>query len=98
MAYVRAFDNPSVLKLTSNDLSIRTRDKTIYNEIRKNVRDLSNNNPTKTNGYKYHTTTINVNCDISGGYVEYVDNYELKRSISNGRNLINSQCFTPTNI
>ena len=94
MAYVRAFDNPSVLNLTSHDLSTRTRDKTIYNEIRQNVSDLSNNNPTKTNGYKYHTTVINVNCDISGGYVEYVDNYELKRSISTGRNLINTQCFS----
>ena len=92
MAYIRSFDNPSVLNLSSSELSIRRRDKIIYNEIKQNVIDLSNNNPTKMNGYKYSNTKINIECDISGGYVEYVENYKLKESIINGRNLINSTC------
>ena len=94
MAYIRAFDNPSVFNLSSSELSIQRRDKTIYNEIKQNVSDLSNNNPTKNNGFNYSNTQINSTCDISGGYVEYVDNYQLKQSIINGRNLINSKCFS----
>jgi hypothetical protein len=92
MAYIRAFDNPSILKLSSSDLSIRRRDKTIFNEIRQNVDNLITNNPVKENGYTYSNVKINVTCDISGGSVEYVDTYEKKSSISNGRNVINEVC------
>jgi hypothetical protein len=100
MAYIRAFDkldefgNPVVLNLSSGDLSTRRRDKTIFNEIRKNVDNLNTNNPLKSNGYKYSTVKTNTTCDISGGNIEYVDNYELKNSISNGRDLIISKCFS----
>ena len=87
MAYIRAFDNPSILKLSSSDLSIRRRD-----EIRQNVDNLITNNPVKENGYTYSNVKINVTCDISGGSVEYVDTYEKKSSISNGRNVINEVC------
>lgn len=92
MAYIRAFDNLSVLNLSSSDLSIRRRDKTIFNEIRQNVDNLNTHRPVKENGYKYNNVNYNITCDISGGSLTYADNYEIKNSISNGRNLINAKC------
>jgi len=99
MAYTRAFDklddfgDPIVL-ISSGDLSTRRRDKTIFNEIRKNVDNLNTNNTLKQNGYKYSNVKTNITCDISGGSIEYVDNYALKNSISNGRDLIIAKCFS----
>ena len=92
MAYIRAFDNLSVLNLSSSDLSIRRRDKTIFNEIRQNVDNLNTHRPVKENGYKYNNVNYNITCDISGGSLIYADNYEIKNRISNGRNLINATC------
>ena len=92
MAYIRAFDNLSVLNLSSSDLSIRRRDKTIFNEIRQNIDNLNTHTPVKENGYKYNNVNYNITCDISGGSLTYADNYEIKNSISNGRNLINAKC------
>jgi hypothetical protein len=100
MANVRAFNkldengNPFVLNLSASDLAQRRRNKTIYNEIKQNVETLNTNNPQKTNGYKYSTVKTNITCDISGGHIDYVDNYELKTSISNGRDLINAKCVS----
>ena len=37
---------------------------------------------------------ITMTGDISGGHIDYVDNYELKTSISNGRDLINEKCVS----
>ena len=92
MAYIRAFDNLSVLNLSSSDLSIRRRDKTIFTEIRQNIDNLNTHTPVKENGYKYNNVNYNITCDISGGSLTYADNYEIKNSISNGRNLINAKC------
>ena len=44
--------------------------------------------------YKYNNVNYNITCDISGGSIEYVDNYALKNSISNGRDLIIAKCFS----
>ena len=69
-------------------------DKTIFNEIRQNIDNLNTHTPVKENGYKYNNVNYNITCDISGGSIEYVDNYALKNSISNGRDLIIAKCFS----
>jgi collagen type VII alpha len=85
----RCFDgvNP---KLSASDLANEKRQKTIYNELRKNVQQLQTGNPVKTNGSTYNfNTVINSTCDISSGYVEMAESYALLDDVKQGALLCN---------
>ena len=97
MANIRCFDSYNA-KLSASDLSSEKRQKTIFNEIQKNVQVFNTGNPVKKNGVKYNkNTSVNRSCDISGGYVETAQNYELLADVKNGAALVYPvQVSTPT--
>tara|TARA_B110000305_G_C19125594_1_gene486436 strand:+ start:190 stop:726 length:537 start_codon:yes stop_codon:yes gene_type:complete len=90
MANNRCFDSHYSIK-TASERSREQKHKSIFKEFQCNIEiaDISNANPTKTNGYKYNQNFIvNHNCDISNGHVDYNRSYELKAAIKNGADLI----------
>jgi len=85
----RCFDRVKP-KLSSSDLAIEKRQKTIYNEIRKNVQQLNTGNPVKNNGSTYNfNTIINSTCDISYGIIEVAESYALRDDVKQGALLCN---------
>ena len=88
MANTRCFDSYNE-SLSASDLSREKKQKTIYNEIRKNVQQFNTGNPVKKDGSKYNNnTSVNRTCDISSGYVETAKNYELLADVKNGAALV----------
>jgi hypothetical protein len=84
MANTRCFDSYNA-KLSSSDLSREKKQKTIYNELLKNVQQFNTGNPVKNNGVKYNKNTkVNSSCDISGGYVEFAESYVILDNVSKG--------------
>ena len=88
MANTRCFDSYNT-NLSASDLSREKKQKTIYNEIVKNVQQFNTGNPVKKDGYKYNKNTkVNISCDLSGGYVETAQNYELLANVKEGAGLV----------
>jgi hypothetical protein len=94
MANTRCFDSYNA-SLSASDLSREKKQKTIFNEMRKNVQQFNTGNPVKNNGSNYNKSTkINSSCDISGGYVEFAESYVILDNVSKGAAL----CIPPTSI
>jgi hypothetical protein len=94
MANTRCFDSYNA-SLSASDLSREKKQKTIYNEMRRNVQQFNTGNPVKNNGAKYNKNTIvNSTCDISSGYVEFAESYVILDNVSQGAAL----CIPPTPI
>lgn len=94
MANTRCFDSYNA-SLSASDLSREKKQKTIFNELRKNVQQFNTGNPVKKDGAKYNKTTkVNSTCDISGGYVEFAESYVILDNVSKGAAL----CIPPTPI
>ncbi len=88
MANTRCFDSYNA-KLSASDLSREKKQKTIYNEIQKNVQQFNTGNPVKNNGNQYNKNTrVNSSCDISSGYVEFANSYSLLNSVKQGAALV----------
>ena len=84
MANTRCFDSSNT-NLSASEWSSAKKKKTIYNEIQKNVFLYGTANPVKQNGKEYNKTTkVNSTCDISSGYVEYAESYELLNDVEEG--------------
>jgi hypothetical protein len=88
MANNRCFDSFNK-NLTASDQSREKRQRTIYNEIKKNIQTLNTANPVKNNGKVYNRNTqVNVTCDISSGYVEYAQDYSILSDVKEGAALV----------
>lgn len=75
--------------LSSSESSREKRQKTIYNELQKNIQELNTANPTKKNGLTYNKNTkINPTCDISNGYVETAASYDILNNVNHGADLV----------
>jgi hypothetical protein len=91
MSINKLFHTPidsSKKKLSASELISEKRNKSIFNELHINKTQFNSSNPIKLDGNTYNKNTImDLTCDISGGNVQYVDNYSLKQSIKYGRQL-----------
>ena len=89
----RAFGTVNEI-LSAGENSSNKRKSTIFNEIYRDVQNLSTANPVKDNGYTYNDNTIvKYNCDISYGIVSlsqsFSQNYELLTDVKTGSEICN---------
>jgi hypothetical protein len=84
MANTRCFDSYNA-SLSASDLSREKKQKTIFNEMLKNVQQFNTGDPVKNNGAKYNKSTkVNSSCDISGGHVEFAQSYVILDNVDKG--------------
>ena len=92
----RCFDTFKPI-LSASERSSKTQQRTLYQEIQKNVQQFATANPVKNNGYQYNKTSkVNPTCDISSGNVVFTSSYEMKADLKTGASSIYpTQVSTP---